>query len=83
MAPSITQRLASVSQEIKNLQAEKRRLQQVETKAKRKADARRKILIGACVLSDEQLRAIVLPLLTDQLKRADERALFDLPPLAG
>lgn len=75
-------RLAAVIRQIQGLQVEKRRLQKVATKATRKADARRKILIGAYVLSDEQLRAIVLPLLTEQLKRADERALFDLPPLA-
>jgi len=83
MAPSTTQRLFAVNEQLKKLHADKRRLLAKQTKATRKADARRKILIGACVLSDEQLRAIVLPLLDDQLKRADERALFDLPPLAG
>lgn len=80
---SNAERLATVARQIQALQAEKRRLQKAETKAKRRIDARRKILIGAYVLSDEQLRAIVLPLLTEQLKRTDDRALFDLPPLAG
>ncbi len=83
MAPNTAQRLASVSQQIKSLQAEKRRLQNIATRAKRKANSRREGLIGEFVLADEQLRTIVLPLLAEHLKRADERALFDLPPLVG
>lgn len=56
------------------------------SKAKRAADTRRKILIGGCLLgmiergqySEERL----LKLLSDNLKRADDRALFNLPPLS-
>jgi hypothetical protein len=83
MAPSTTQRLASVGQQIKALQAEKRRLQNLATQDKRKATARREGIAGKFVLADEQLCAIVLPLLAEQLKKTDERALFDLPPLVG
>lgn len=82
MAPSTTQKLANISQQMKRLQAEKRRLQNIQTKAKREATARRERLVGQFVLADEQLCTIVLPLLAEQLKRADDRALFDLPPLA-
>jgi large subunit ribosomal protein L7/L12 len=54
-------------------------------KGKRSDDTRRKILAGALVLDmmerDEAARHRFLERLDKYLKRADDRALFDLPPL--
>lgn len=67
--------------------AAKRRQNAKLTNEKRKRDTRRKVLIGAAVLAkveageytSEQLASMMGRYLT----RDDDRALFDLPPLAG
>ena len=70
--------------EAKRQQAEARELQKV-LKGQRVADTRRKILMGVCL--DRLIEQGVVHLdqvsatLDAMLKRPDERALFDLPPL--
>ena len=67
------------------LAAKVRREQQRLKSQERKADTRRKVILGALVLkamdTDPQLAVKVSKLLAT-LKREDERALFDLAPLS-
>lgn len=64
---------------------EEARLRTAEAAAKRKADDRRKLLAGACVLSeieqDPERTAWLNDVLARRLTRASERALFGLAPL--
>lgn len=64
------------------VEARKRTLEQ---KADRAMDTRRKILIGAFFLEkmgkNEDYKTKVLQQLGEYLKRSDDRALFDLPPV--
>ena len=77
-------RLQKLQQQQEALKAKIRREEQKLKSAQRKADTRRKILIGALVLkaaeTDPQLKTRLDQLL-HSLKRNDERALFNLPPL--
>jgi large subunit ribosomal protein L7/L12 len=70
--------------EVRKQQIEARKLHLL-IKGKRSDDTRRKILAGALVLDmmerDEAARHRFLERLDKYLKRADDRALFDLPPL--
>jgi large subunit ribosomal protein L7/L12 len=63
----------------------KRKIQQKETAQERKNDTRRKVLLGAMYLElggkDAELKARTIKRLNQFLTRADDRALFDLPPL--
>ncbi len=69
----------------KAIEAQIRREQNRDRARDRKADTRRKILAGAWVLAETEKRPdfkeFVLQQLDRFLRRADERALFDLPPL--
>lgn len=64
---------------------EEARAQAAEAAAKRTADNRRKLLAGACVLSeieqDPERAAWLDGVLARRLTRASERALFGLAPL--
>lgn len=64
---------------------EEARLRTAEAAAKRTADNRRKLLAGACVLSeieqDPERTAWLNDVLARRLTRASERALFGLAPL--
>lgn len=77
-------RLQKLQQQQEALKAKIRREEQKLKTAQRKDDTRRKILIGALVLkateTDPQLKTRLDQLLRS-LKRNDERALFNLPPL--
>ena len=63
------------------------RTRAAEMKKKRAEDTRRKILAGATILaaieSNETEKAKFMALVEATLTRADDRALFDLPPLAS
>ena len=80
-------RLESINKKLEQLKAQKRQLEArqraAESKAKRGADTRRKILVGALVLSKlddpqhrEHFRDFLSRELHTFLTRADDRALF-------
>lgn len=75
----------TLDQQIAEKRAELNRLQSRKRAQDRKADTRRKIIAGAMALKhcehDPMFRETLFGLLDDQLVRAEERALFDLPSL--
>lgn len=88
--------MATIDEKIKTLQAklkqEKAKKQKMEamkraaeTKVQRAKDTRKKILLGAFFLDrmekNPEYAAKVVTNLGDFLKREDDRALFDLPPM--
>lgn len=92
------QRLAELNKQQARIEAElkqkraaitrKKRQQLAKlTNQKRKEDTRRKVLIGAAILAKieagEWSRDKLTRLLDGYLKRDDDRALFDLPPVTG
>lgn len=92
------QRLAELNKQQAKIEAElkqkraaitrKKRQQLAKlTNQKRKEDTRRKVLIGAAALAKieagEWSRDNLTRLLDGYLKRDDDRALFDLPPVTG
>jgi hypothetical protein len=62
-----------------------RQEQNKEAAGKRKADTRRKILVGAAILNEAEkkpdIKTFLYKLLDSFLTRPDDRALFDLPAL--
>jgi len=68
---------------LKQKQAAQKRAQ--ESKLERQKDTRRKILAGAAILAkvarEEWPRDKLLAMMDATLTRADDRALFDLPPV--
>ena len=87
----LSDRIAALEVKLKTLKARAQhddsRRRTLESRRSRKADTRRKILIGAIVLARiEQGRlpkTEVCAWLNDALTRPDDRALFDLPPQAS
>jgi hypothetical protein len=87
----IDERISALEDRLKQLKARQQRIDNrrraVESRRARKADTRRKILLGAIVLARlEQGRlqqADVSGWLDEALTRADDRALFDLPARPG
>ena len=88
MAPKLDERISGLEAKLKQL---KTRQQRIDARARalasrraRKDDTRRKILIGATVLAlvdrDELDHDTLQVWLDAHLTRADDRALFDLPP---
>jgi|GEM_PF-1294395 len=79
------EKLAKLLEQRKAIDAQIRLEQNRENAEKKKADTRRKILTGAAVLDEAakhpKFKADIDKLLGRFLKRADERALFGLPPL--
>ena len=79
------EKLAKLIEQRKAIDAQIRLEQNRENAEKKKADTRRKILTGAAVLDEAakhpKFKADIDKLLGRFLKRADERALFGLPPL--
>ncbi|MGL5287962.1 MAG: hypothetical protein ACRC9N_00385 [Aeromonas sp.] len=77
---TLEQRLKQARAKAKKQEAQKRT---AEAKARRAADTRRKILIGAVILAKvdkgEWPKEKLMMMLDKELKRTDERALFDLP----
>ena len=84
---TIEERIATLEAKLKQEKARKQQIEArkraAESKLKRSQDTRRKILVGAAVLSKvgrgEWSREKLLALLDATLTRADDRALFDLP----
>ncbi len=85
--PTTDERIASLTRKIEQAQAMKRKLlarqRAAEHKASRAADTRRKILVGALVLSKlddpehgERFRSFLQRELQSFLTREDDRALF-------
>ncbi len=82
----LTDRIAALETKLKNLKSRQlkddSRKRTLESRRTRKADTRRKILIGAIVLSRIEKgrlsRAELITWLDQSLIRADDRALFDL-----
>lgn len=68
---------------LKQKQAAQKRAQ--ESKLERQKDTRRKILVGAAILAkvarEEWPRDKLLAMMDATLTRADDRALFELPPV--
>jgi hypothetical protein len=85
--PKLDDQISTLQEKLTQLKARQQRLdarkKAVEAQRERKADTRRKILLGGVLLakvragevSQEQLRAWLDPALT----RAQDRALFELP----
>jgi hypothetical protein len=86
----LNEQQAKIEAELKQRRAaivrQKQQQQAKITNEKRKADTRRKVLVGAAMLSlaetDERQQTQLTALLSSYLKRDDDRALFDLPPLS-
>ncbi len=86
--PKLDEQISTLEEKLKQLKLRHQRVEArkkaIESKRERKADTRRKILVGAVVLAkveqkvmdEKQLRAW----LDEALTRADDRALFNLPP---
>ena len=86
---TLEERIATLEAKLKQEKARKQKIEALkraaESKAKRSMDTRRKILVGACILAkverkewpEDRLR----DMLDAELTRADDRALFNLPPL--
>lgn len=81
-------RIADLEAKLKQAKAAKQQLEArrraTENKKARAEDTRRKILVGAAVLAaverGELSRDQITALLNNSLTRADDRALFNLPP---
>jgi hypothetical protein len=86
--PKLDTRISALEERLKQLKARQQRLElrrrTLESRKARKADTRRKILVGAIVLAKveqgELQQALLRKWLTESLSRADDRALFDLSP---
>jgi hypothetical protein len=86
--PKLDEQISTLEERLKQLKLRAQRIEArkkaIESKRERKADTRRKILIGAVVmakieqkvLAEEQLRHW----LDQALTRSDDRLLFGLPP---
>jgi hypothetical protein len=83
---NLDDRIATLSEKLKQLRAQQQRAaarqKSLESKRTRKADTRRKILVGAIVLAKldqgEFDKAQLHRWLDEALTRPDDRALFDL-----
>ncbi|MDE3131455.1 MAG: mobilization protein [Acidobacteriota bacterium] len=88
MSPKIDERIASLEEKLKQLKTRQARLEArkraLASRRARKDDTRRKILIGATVLAridrHELDHADLEAWLDAHLTRAEDRALFELPP---
>lgn len=86
---TIDEQIEQAKRRIKQLEARKQQIEARKVhlliKGKRSSDTRRKILAGALVLEmmerDAATRQRFLERLDQYLKREDDRALFELPPL--
>lgn len=82
-------RVKNLEEKLKQAKALKQkaeaRVKAAESKQKRAADTRRKILLGAAILAKvergEWPKDKMLEMMNQQLTRADDRLLFDLPAI--
>ena len=87
---TIENTIASLEAKLKQAKAKKQQIEArkraLETKEERAKDTRRKILVGAAILTKvergEWPRDKLLAMLDSALTRTDDRALFDLPVIA-
>jgi uncharacterized protein YpiB (UPF0302 family) len=87
---TIENTIASLEAKLKQAKAKKQQIEArkraLETKEERAKDTRRKILVGAAILTkverEEWPRDKLLAMLDSALTRTDDRALFDLPEIA-
>jgi hypothetical protein len=90
----LADRIATLEAKLKEAKAKQQQIEArqraADAKRSRQQDTRRKVLVGALILSRVELskaergewpREKLLDLLDTALTRADDRALFDLPPL--
>jgi hypothetical protein len=85
--PKLDEQISTLEEKLKQLKLRHQRIEArkkaIETRRERKADTRRKILIGAVVMAKIEQKVMDEKLLRgwlDQaLTRADDRALFNLP----
>ncbi len=89
--PKLDDRIATLQERLQQLKAQQQRIvarqKSIESQRQRKADTRRKILVGAVVLArTEQGRLSEAELrgwMDEALTRPDDRALFDLTARAS
>ena len=81
----MTSKLERLEKQRSQLEARIRAAKAKETQRERKADTRRKILVGACVMArmetNDLLRKDVMRWLEKDLKRDVDRAMFGWTPL--
>ena len=88
MAPKLDERITGLEEKLKQLKTRQARIdarkRALLSRRERKDDTRRKILIGATILAridrHELDHADLQAWLDAHLTRADDRALFELPP---
>jgi prefoldin subunit 5 len=86
--PKLDQQIETLQERLKQLKARQQaidnRKKAIESKRERKADTRRKILVGAVVMAKLEQKVMDEKLLRrwldEALTRADDRALFGLDP---
>jgi hypothetical protein len=86
--PKLNEQISTLEERLKQLKLRAQRIEArkkaIDAKRERKADTRRKILIGAVVMAKVEQRVMdekqLRGWLGEALTRADDRALFDLPP---
>ena len=86
---SIEERIEKLEKKLKEEKSKKQKIEarkrSIESKAKRSIETRRKILVGALILGKvergEWPHEKLIAMLDASLTRADDRALFDLPPV--
>lgn len=86
---SLEERISALETKLKQAKAQKQQIEArqraAEAKRTRQQDTRRKVLVGALILSKvergEWPREKLLAMLDTALTRADDRALFELQPL--
>jgi uncharacterized protein YpiB (UPF0302 family) len=85
----LTERIEALEAKLKQAKAKQQQIEArqraAEAKRTRQQDTRRKVLVGALILSrverGEWPREKLLAMLDAALTRADDRALFELPPV--
>ncbi len=89
--PKLDAQITTLEEKLKQLKLRQQRIEarrkSIESKRERKADTRRKILLGAIVQAKVEQKVMDEKLLRgwldEALSRTDDRALFDLPPRAA
>jgi hypothetical protein len=88
MMPKLDEQISTLEERLKQLKLRAQRIEArkkaIDSRRARKADTRRKILIGAVVMAKIEQKVMpeaqVREWLDQALARSDDRALFGLPP---
>jgi hypothetical protein len=88
--PKLDEQISTLEEKLNALKLRAQRIEArkraIESKRERKADTRRKILVGAVVMAKVEQKVMDEKLLRgwldEALTRVDDRALFKLPPRA-